>query len=160
MMEKRWKPRLRRDGDGERVVDFGSDITVKAEGEFLARNKELPYDLRIEFGFDGERFQIVAATFLQRRGGSPVKSELVRKVALDRILREHLGRALPRPGRRLIVTPQRLVAVYRAAWACHVPPTQAVADAFGVTTGAAEQRVIAARQAGLLPPTEQGKAKG
>jgi hypothetical protein len=159
-MEEHWEPQVRLDDDGEQVVDFGTGIVVKAEGEFTVRNKDLPYDLRIEYGFDRERFQISAATFIARRRGDPVKSELVRKVALDRVLREHLRRSLPRPSSRVLVRPGRLVAVYRAAWACHVPPTQAVAEAFGISVKAAEQRVIAARADGRLPETQQGKAKG
>jgi hypothetical protein len=158
-VEQSWKPQLL-DGDDGPVVGFGSGITVRAEGEFTVRDRTLPYDLTIRYGFDGQRFQVSAATYEQRKGRDPVKSELARKVPLDRLLRDHLARELPRTRSRLIVTPQRLVAVYRAAWACHVPPTQAVADAFGITTGAAEQRVFAARTKGLLPPTNQGKARG
>jgi hypothetical protein len=154
-VEERWLPQVH---DGE--VDFGSNIVIPAEGEFTVRKRNLPYDLSIRYGFGGERFEITAATFAQRRGGEPVKSELVRKVPLDRLLRDHLYRHLPPKRGRILVRPDRLVAVYRAAYACHVPPTQAVADAFGITTGAAEQRVFAARNAGHLPKTDQGKAKG
>jgi hypothetical protein len=154
-VEERWQPQVR---DGE--VDFGSNMVIKAAGEFTVRKRDLPYDLTIRYGFDGERFEITAATYSQRPGGDPVKSELVRKVPLDRLLRDHLSVHLPRKRGRILVRPERLVAVYRAAYACHVPPTQAVADAFGISTGAAEQRVFAARNAGQLPPTEQGRAKG
>jgi hypothetical protein len=154
-VEERWQPQVR---DGE--VDFGSNIVIKAEGDFTVRRRDLPYDVTIQYGFDGERFEITAATYAQRRGGEPVKSELVRKVPLDRLLRDHLSRQLRSKRGRIQVMPERLLAVYRAAYACHVPPTAAVADAFGITTGAAEQRVFAARNAGHLPKTDQGKAKG
>jgi hypothetical protein len=154
-VEQPWVPQVR---DGE--VDFGTGIKIKAEGEFDVRKRDLPYDLSIRYAWDGERFQITSATYVQRRGGEPVKSELVRKVPLERLLRDHLSRHLPRRQGRILMRPLGLVSVYRAAWACHVPPTQAVANAFGLTTGAAEQRVIAARKEGLLPQTEQGKARG
>lgn len=88
---------------------------------------------------------MTAATYRQRLGGDPVKSELVRKVPLDRLLRDHLAKKLPhvRRGRRLI-RPGYLEAIYRAARACHVPPTTAVANALGIAVPAAEQRVYGA----------------
>jgi hypothetical protein len=160
-MEERWRPEIRHEEGKGQVVDFGPGFVIEAEGKFPVANKALPYDLEITYGFDGERFQVTAATFLQRPKGAPVRSDLVRKVPLERVLREHLGpRHLPRTGRRLIVRQAKLLAVYRTAWACHVPPTQAVAGHFGITTAAAEQRVFAARAAGLLPATEMGKARG
>jgi hypothetical protein len=142
-------------------VDFGSNITIEAEGEFSVRNKDLPYDLDIAYTFDAEggRFEMTAVTFIQRKKGSPLKSELVRKIALDRLLAQHLGRKLPRSSRRLMVRPPKLLSVYRAAYACHVGPTAAVAHAFGIPTGSAEQRVFKARTAGLLPQTIQGRAQ-
>jgi hypothetical protein len=66
----------------------------------------------------------------------------VTKVSPERLLRGHTD---------------RLVAVYRAAWACHLPPTKAVATAFNLTTGAAEQRGVSARWEGLLPSTDAGR---
>jgi hypothetical protein len=46
------------------------------------------------------------------------------------------------------------------AYAGHVPPNQAAATAFNITVGAAEQRVVLARNEGLLPATEPRRARG
>jgi hypothetical protein len=52
----------------------------------------------------------------------------------------------------------RVAITYSAAHAVGQPPTKAVAEALGITPGAAAQRVRRAREAGYLPPTKSGKA--
>lgn len=50
--------------------------------------------------------------------------------------------------------------IYGAAWRRGDSPTKAVAEAFKISKSAAAKRVARARAAGLLPPTEQGRARG
>jgi hypothetical protein len=157
---ERWQPE-RREGDDGPEVDFGWNIVVPDQRGYLVKDDALPYFVNLHYAFDGDRFEVTSAAYEQRPGGSAVKREVVAKVSLERLLRDHLGQYLPpKRHRRVLITSDRLVAVYRGAWACHVPPTKAVATAFNITTGAAEQRVFAARSDGLLPPTESGRARG
>jgi hypothetical protein len=159
-VEEQWQPE-RRDGEDGPEVDFGWDIVVPDEREFLVKDETLPYVVNLHYAFDGDRFEVTSAAYEKRPGGGAVRRELVGKVSLERLLRDHLGQYLPPKRRRkVLVTSNRLVAVYRAAWACHVPPTKAVAAAFNLTAGAAEQRVFTVRAEGLLPPTDSGRARG
>jgi hypothetical protein len=50
--------------------------------------------------------------------------------------------------------------VYSAALAANAPPLRAVEKRWQVSRPTASRWVAAARSAGLLPPTEQGRAKG
>ena len=50
--------------------------------------------------------------------------------------------------------------VYREAWQVGANPTAAVADVFTLSRSAAAKRVARAREAGLLPPTTRGQARG
>jgi hypothetical protein len=160
-VEEQWHPQRRDGEDGLPVVDFGWDIVVPDERDFPVKDGALPYFVNLHYAFDGDRFEVTSATYEQRPGGSAVRREVVAKVSPERLLRDHLGQYLPPKRRRkVLVTSSRLVAVYRAAWACHVPPTKAVATVFNLTSGAAEQRVFTVRAEGLLPATDSGKARG
>jgi hypothetical protein len=159
-VEEHWQPE-RRDGEDGPEVYFGWDIVVPDQREFTVKDEALAYTVTTRYAFDGDRFEVTTATYEQRPGDIAVRREVVAKISLERLLRDHLGPYLNTRRRgRVLVTPDRVVAVYQAAWACHVPPTKAVATAFKISTGAAEQRVFAARSEGLLPPTESGRARG
>jgi hypothetical protein len=68
--------------------------------------------------------------------------------------------AAPRTGRPLHWTPSLLAEVarvYREAWIARKKPTTAVSKRFHLSQSGAAKVVKLARQAGLLPPTTQGK---
>jgi hypothetical protein len=142
------------------VVDFGSGVVIPAGGSFELSDDALPYDVAGSYSYIDGRFELVAVTYQSRSGGYVVTGENVRKIPVDRILRDHLSSYLPRRKKtRRMVRPIAVASTYSLAYACHLSPTQAVADAFGITHGAAEQRVIQARELGYLAPTRKGKAK-
>jgi hypothetical protein len=156
-MEDRWQPELRETPEGL-VVDFSRGMVIPAKGSFEMSSKNTwPYDMTGSYEYIDGRFEVISLTYQRRSGGKVVNSVDVRKVPVDRVLRDHLASYLPRRRWRLVRT-EAVAAVYNLAYACHAPPTQAVATAFGITQGAAEQRVIQAREQGLLGSTEQGKA--
>jgi hypothetical protein len=155
-MEERWQPQLQETREGL-VVDFSRGIVIPAQGSFKVSGKTWPYDVTGSYKYIEGRFEVVALTYRSRADGDVVTSVGVRKTPVDRLLRDHLASYLPRKRWRLF----RLVdvaAIYNLAYACHAAPTKAVATAFGITQGAAEQRVIQVRERGLLGPTEKGKA--
>lgn len=54
---------------------------------------------------------------------------------------------------------EQVAQVYREAAVATNAPTRAVAEAFQLSRSAAAKRVARARAAGLLPPTERGRAR-
>lgn len=62
--------------------------------------------------------------------------------------------------RRGAVTQADVVEVYLAAREAGLPPSKTVADELRLSRDAAYQRVRRARDAGLLPPTDPGRASG
>jgi hypothetical protein len=162
-MEERWQPQLRETPEGP-VVDFGGGIVIPVSGSFEWSDKTLPYDVAGSYEYIEGRFELVELCYRSRAGGEVITGASVRKVPVDRVLRDHFASRPPRGKRRRLYrsVEDRLAEVariYNLAYACHQPPTQAVATAFGKTQGAAEQLVIKAREQSLLGPTEQGKAK-
>jgi hypothetical protein len=155
-MEERWQPEVRKTPEGL-VVDFSRGIVIPAEGNFEVSGKTLPYDVSGSYEYIEGRFELISLTYQSRADGDVVTSVGVRKMPVDRVLRDHLASYLPRKRWRL-PRPVDVAAIYNLAYACHAAPTKAVATAFGITQGAAEQRVIQAREQGLLGPTEKGKA--
>ena len=93
-----------------------------------------------------------------------VTSEALRAVPLDRLLTSHLVQQGGRRAAREWDAANKeqelaeVALIYTAAFAQRRPPVMAVAEALGVSRSTANKRVIAARKAGLLPPTTQGKA--
>jgi hypothetical protein len=162
-MQQVWEPERRQTDDGE-VIDFGDGVVVPVVIERVVADKSLPYDLALTLTFQDGRYELAGVAFRQRPGGEPVSGQYLRRVAVDRLVRqvmsEWLPRRRPRPksGRRL-VRPGEVASIYRLAYALHLPPTATVADRLGISQGAAEQAVIVARAAGRLPETQQGKAK-
>lgn len=59
-----------------------------------------------------------------------------------------------------MVALEDVAAIYTAAVASGDPPTKAVAWTLGISPGAAAQRVLRARRAGLLPAVTPGVAAG
>jgi hypothetical protein len=148
------------------VIDFGSGVVVPAQIERIVSDRSLPYNVALTMAFDGERYEVAGLAFKQRRGGEPVNGKRLREIAVDRLVRQIMSEWLPRrkprlkPGQHRIIRQAEVVAIYRLAYALHLPPTATVADRLGISQGAAEQRVIEARNANRLPATEQGRAKG
>jgi hypothetical protein len=144
------------------MVDFGRGIVMKAEDSFKVTEvggKALPYAAVGSYRYIDGRFELVELCY-QSRSDEPITGTNVRRIPVDRILREHLRSLWPKGirDRRKLIRLSDVAAIYNRAFACHLAPTQAVADALGITHGAAEQRVIRARERGLLAPTRQGKA--
>lgn len=74
---------------------------------------------------------------------------------------EALHAAEPRkPGRPPVSVGEltRVAQVYARAYRNHLPPRQAVAQAFGLSPSAATKRIARCREAGFLGPAEPGKA--
>ena len=75
--------------------------------------------------------------------------------ASDRVLTTPVG---PQQGTRITQEQLELTAsIYKQAAAVGQPVTQAVADALHVSTSTAGKRIMKARQAGLIPPTQDTK---
>jgi hypothetical protein len=150
--------------EGE-VIDFGNGVVVPALIERTVSDRALPYDAALTLTYQGERYELAGLRFVQRSGGEPVSGQRLRQIPVDRLVRRVMGEFLPRrkarkPGVRPIIRPTEVVSIYKLAYALHLPPTKSVSDRMGISQGSAEQAVIAARAAGRLPATEQGKARG
>jgi hypothetical protein len=163
-VEQRWQPERRAAKDGD-AVDFGNGVVLPALIERTVSDKTLPYDVLLTLTFQEERYEVAALRFGQKPGGEPVSGQRLRQVAVDRLVRQVMSEFLPRrkprtPGVRKLIRQAEVVSIYRLAFALHLPPTKTVSDRIGISQGSAEQAVIAARAAGRLPATEQGRAKG
>lgn len=97
--------------------------------------------------------------------GVPVTFGLVRDTKFTELIRrdraaivdEHAPPPAPTLMRRSArARLEETARIYREAYAAGLPPTQAVADHFGITRGGASSLVARAREAGLLPPTSPG----
>jgi hypothetical protein len=151
---------------GEEVIDFGNGVEVPAVVEQTVNKREWPYSVVITMEFQGDRYEVAALKFIQRTNGDPVLGARLREVPVDRLIRQVMSEWLPRrkqrrkPGERRIIRQADVVSIYRLAYALHLPPTKTVADHLDISQKSAEQAVIAARTAGRLPATEQGRAQG
>src|SRR5207245_2076856 len=79
-----------------------------------------------------------------------------RKVVLRLTAASGKGRPRQYPDDHLV----RVASIYRQAWEAHRPPTKAVAENLHLSHSAAAKWVAKAREAGLLAPTERGRAGG
>jgi hypothetical protein len=92
----------------------------------------------------------------------PTSRAEFRKMLLERRRADEALRAAQphKPGRPPVPDSelQQVARIYFDAYHDHRPPTQAVAEAFGLSSSAAAKRVARCRAVGFLGPAEQGKA--
>jgi len=144
-------------------------------GALLAANDIpwLPYDLELTVVLEDGRYECRELRCVRKAGGEPVSPEGLRTISFRDVLVHALSWAVtwwePNPdgagfrGAPVGAWSDELVqvaAVYRFAYACGDQPTRAVAAALDLPYSTAGKRVMAARKAGLLDPTDKGKAGG
>ncbi len=107
-----------------------------------------------------------------RRKGTPLTATLLRTIPVGQLVaeqREGLHDILggpafdPAGARRPRSTPARLTeaaVVYQQAWSAGTSTTRAVQDHFSISAGAARKLIWQSRDAGLLPETQSGVARG
>ncbi len=107
-----------------------------------------------------------------RRKGTPLTATLLRTIPVGQLVAEQReglhdilrGTAFdPAGARRPRSTPARLTeaaVAYQQAWSAGTSTTRAVQDHFSISAGAARKLIWQARDAGLLPETQSGVARG
>jgi hypothetical protein len=150
---------------GEWLVGLGEGFTVPAHGQFtVPGSTDFMYDVTIRFRWWEGRFDAVEVNVCGLEDFS-VTGEVLRKVPIARLLREHLATTVkgPRPPGRADGVDHdnllRVATIYRIAYMAYEPPVQAVAEQLGIAPSTAAKKVIQARRTGLLPPTTPGKAR-
>jgi hypothetical protein len=150
--------------DGEWLVGLGDAFTVPATGQFtVPGSSDFMFDVTIRFRWWEGRFDAVTVT-VDGLEDFTVTGEVLRRVPIARLLREHLAETVkgPHQRRRADSADQddlvRVATIYRIAYMALDPPVRAVAQQLGLPVSTAGKKVIQARQAGLLPPTTPGKA--
>jgi hypothetical protein len=146
---------------GKFVIDLGDGFTIPASGEFTVRpRQDFPFAVTIRYLWSEDRFNVTEVT-VKARDGSTVTGEVLRKVPVERMLREHLS-AIRKPRRRpstaILDELLQVATIYGQAYVAHQPPVQAVAKQLNIPESTAAKKVMAARRAGLLRPTTPGKA--
>ena len=132
---------------------------------------EPPYDLRLDVTWDPTlgRHTLHELTLTEQRGGDYVRMSRINQLALaDVVERTLTADVLGEEGWPGVVTshpgddPIRVDAlVYLLAYALGgQKPAATIAVARGLALSTGPKRAIHARQAGLIPPAEPGKASG
>jgi hypothetical protein len=143
---------------GRLLLDDGS--VLDALGSFtVPGTDDFNYDVTIRYRYWEGEFDATEVTVSGREGWT-VTGDVLRKVPVTRLLRTHLaglaaGRSVAQGSDSELAT---VAAVYRLAYAFRERPVRAVADQLGIPASTAAKKVMKAREAGLLPPTTQGKA--
>lgn len=155
-------------------VPVGGGISLRAGATIRATDVSwLPYNVALETELVGDRYLCTEVICSQREGGDPVTTNGLRAVPLGRLiaagLQDTVMKSWPIPNTEgeFMVEPVgtwsddtvNVAAIYRLAYACGLNPTSEVAAALGVSKSVASNRVMKARRAGLLDPTEKGKAR-
>jgi hypothetical protein len=150
---------------GRPVLDFGGGIRLPATGTFMTTFED-HYDVSIGFAwFEGQ--WDAGKVCVTGREGFTVTGEVLRRVPVERLLREGLVSLLREDISVMAGVPSfqgreadlaSVAAAYRLAYMAHEPPVRAVAAQFGLSQSMAAKRVMQAREEGLLPPTTKGKA--
>jgi hypothetical protein len=142
-------------------IDLGGGLTLPAGGIFsVPASADFPYDVTIRYRWWEGRFEAVAV-HLDAREDNTVTGEVLRRVPVARLLREHLAATVRIPKGFAKDADDELVrvaAVYRIAYMAHEAPVQAVAEHLGISTSTAGKKVMAAREKAYLPKTTRGKA--
>ncbi len=137
-------------------------IDGRAECVGFDLRSSLPEGHRLSTGYRG----------ILRRKGTPLTATLLRSIPVGQLVAEHrdelhamLGGTVfdPAGARRPRSTPARLTeaaAAYQQAWSAGTSTTRAVQDHFNISAGAARKLIWQARDAGLLPKTQSGVARG
>jgi hypothetical protein len=132
---------------------------------------ETPYDLRLLVRWDPDlgRHTLHQLTLTEQAGGEYVRMSQIKELALADLIERTLVDDVVGPGgwSTIIedhpdIDPVALDAlVYRLAFALGgQKPAATVALARGLSPATGPKRAQAARQAGLIPPAEPGKASG
>lgn len=132
---------------------------------------DVPYDVTLRVELRDRRYECDELICRRKEDGPPVTTDGIRSVPVGRIIADALGgwvtHATTKDGTTAIgpVAPShdeavRVAAAYRLAYACGLPPRAEVARMLDVSPSVAGNRIMAARKAGLLDPTERGKAGG
>ena len=154
-------PQVRQSGR-RKVVDFGDGNVAPYSGRFTA-SEGLPFPVVVHYRWSEPARQFIIHKVVCESDDG-VTGEGLRAVPLDRLLTNHLVVTSARRAARISHESHKdqelveVATIYTAAFARRRPPVMAVAEALGVSRSTANKRVIAARKAGLLPPTTQGKA--
>jgi hypothetical protein len=164
--------------------DLGSGFAFLWHQRFEIDEPEA-YDVALELTVEEEGGRLVISSLAAKRrlGGPPVSIEMLKAMPLVRLAREAAHRAVTasplsglvrveREGGPTGITTvgpanlkemeelpeiERAAIAYRAAYFVGDSPTKAVAELLGLTHAVAAKRVQAARRAGLLEPTTQGR---
>jgi hypothetical protein len=143
---------------GRWVLDFGGGVRLPATGTFTITVDD-HWDVTVGFRWFEGIWDAVEVT-VDGREDFTVTGEVLRRVPVERLLREHLVSLMAKVPRLEGADADlaTVAAVYRLAYMAHEPPVQAVATQLGLSQSMAGKRVMQAREDGLLPPTSQGKA--
>ncbi len=137
-------------------------IDGRAECVGFDLRSSLPESHRLWAGYRG----------ILRRKGTPLTATLLRRIPVGQLVAEHrdelhgmYGGTVfdPAGARRPKSTPARLTeaaASYQRAWKSGTSTTRAVEQHFTISAGAARKLIWQARDAGLLPKTQSGVARG
>jgi hypothetical protein len=137
----------------------------------ISITNEPPYDLRLDVTWDPElgRHTLHELTLTAQHGGDYVRMSRINQLALADIIERALtADVLGEDGWPGVITdhpdadPIRVDAlIYLLAYAlAGQKPAATIAVARGLALSTGPKRAIHARQAGLIPPTEPGKASG
>lgn len=125
-----------------------------------------------EFKAFNERLDIASLTISPEDYRSPVTRRLLSEIPLDKLFRDDLAleskqfsrmlrsrkSTTAHPGRAHLDSELHAVAeIYRAAFLARLPVQKSVADALGISVSTAAKRIMAARQRGFIPPSEEAK---
>jgi len=157
------------------TVELAEGVRVPKRFSTIVRPERadtLPYNVELMVGVENGRFVVDSLTARRRDGGPPVTSDGLRDVPVASLLRQAAQQmlvgledvdddssgALVDDVQGLLNDAQsetRLRAIarsYRVAALLGDPPTQAVADAFGVARSTAGRWIAQAREMGVLGP--------
>lgn len=155
-------------------VPVGGGFTLQEQATITATDVDwLPYDVRLDVKLVEGRYVCTEMTCTQKDGGDVITTNGLRAIPLGRViaaaLEDKVMKFHPIPGTKgeTIGEPVgpwssgdvKVAAIYRLAYACGLNPTSEVAAALGISKSVASNRVMAARRAGLLDPTERGRAR-
>ena len=125
----------------------------------------LPFPIEIHYQWDehGRRF-VIRKLVCESDEDPGITGWHLRQIPVDRIIARHLnlkggGRGVPTwDGHVQEDELQAVAMIYKAAYANRMSPVVEVARQFQLSRSTANKKVIAARKAGYLPKTTQGKA--
>ncbi len=158
------------------AVTLAGGLRVFRTFEATASGPALPYHVWIRASIEGGTYVVEELRVSRKRGGTPVRTDLMRKIPVGLILRRAVelvvtkGQSASERRRSLRPTglddDEKLVYVaeaYRFGVLVGQPPTQLVAEQLGMSRAAAGRWISRAREEGILGPavgTKAGEADG